>query len=161
MTRPVRILGVVCVLIGCERTRPAEQTGPASPPVASSAGGAGPTAATTAERPGETRAPAPEPLPPCDDAHLSFQLEGLTRERVRARFGPPALEESFQVQDRQGEFYVGIANTYPTTDPTNRTVSLEEWTWTSGDCILTVWFHNPKGTWLALDDVYWQKDTAF
>lgn len=169
MTRLIGLLGIVCALTGCDRTdnsvaRPAEPTS-AAPPVVTSAGGAGPSEATTAAGAehlvDRQRAPAPERLPPCNDPGFAFKLEGLTQDRVRARFGPPTLEESFQVQDRQGEFYVGIANTYPTTDPKNRNVPLQEWTWTSGDCILTVWFHNPKGTWLALDDVYWHKDTAF
>jgi hypothetical protein len=110
---------------------------------------------------GQLSAQAPEPLPPCKNPSFAFELDGLTQSQVLARFGAPALQESFRVQDRQGEFYVGIANTYPTTDPKNREVPLEEWTWTSGECILTVWFHRPNGIWLALDDVYWHKDTAF
>ena len=87
----------------------------------------------------------------------------LLRERHfdRARFGPPLRQGTYRVEELQGEFFAPLAKTYPTTDPKNRGVSLQQWTWTSGDCILTVWFHNPKETWEVLDDVYWHKDTAF
>ena len=65
------------------------------------------------------------------------------------------------MEDRQGEFYGPIANTYPTTDPKNRDIPIEEWTWTAGNCRLSVWFHRPKGTWEVLENFFWHKDAAF
>jgi hypothetical protein len=114
-------------------------------------------------QPTPTEVDAPEPLPSCREGQSasSIGLHGLTPDQVRARFGPPLRQGTFRVEELQGEFFAPLANTYPTTDPKNRNVPLQQWTWTSGDCILTVWFHNPKGTWLALDDVFWHKDTAF
>lgn len=91
----------------------------------------------------------------------ALDLGGLTQDEVRTRYGRPDLKESFRVEERQGEFYGPIANTYPTTDPKNRNVLLQQWTWKSGDCFLTVWFHRPMAAWQVLDDFYWHKDTAF
>lgn len=170
MTRPGRAWPVLCALsvAACHKTDGAERPpNHDSRPRDTATGGIGPTVVelTGSARPtdpGSTTAPKAEPFPNCTETTgYALELDGLTQAEVRTRFGPPTLEESFQVQDRQGELYVGIANTYPTTDPKNRNVALQEWTWTSGDCVLTVWFHKPKGTWQVLDDFFWHKDAAF
>ena len=110
-----------------------------------------------------TTAHAPESLPSCSEGQSarSLGLGSLTSAQVLARFGQPQRQGTFRVEELQGEFFAPIANTYPTTEPRNRGVPLQQWTWTSGDCILTVWFHRPAGTWQVVDDVYWHKDTAF
>jgi hypothetical protein len=59
-----------------------------------------------------------------------------------------------------GELYGAIEQAYPSTVP-NRDVPIEEWTWTSGECILSVWFHEPSGEWIVLDDVYRNEEVAF
>lgn len=106
--------------------------------------------------------PKEKSFPVCTETTAtSLELLGLTQPELLARFGPPAMQESFRVEERQGEFYGPIANTYPTTDPKNRDVPIEEWTWMVDDCRLSVWLHRPKGTWLVLDDFFWHKDAAF
>src|SRR5690606_40747271 len=81
--------------------------------------------------------PAPEPLPACEDS-FELNLKGLTQEQVEGRFGPPSQRETFRVEERGGEFYATVQNAYPTTDRKNWDVPIQEWTWTSGECILTV-----------------------
>lgn len=154
----VACLGII-VLSGCHRTESGEMVRSEvekTPAVVNNAG-----ERSVAERGLAEPGSAPEALPACDDSSFEFNLKGLAEEEVRARFGSPARRESFRVEERGGEFYVGIQHAYPTTERKNRDVPIEEWTWTSGDCILTVWFHRPKGTWEVLDDVYWHEDTAF
>ena len=105
--------------------------------------------------------PDPENLPASScERDIDFRLAGTPRERVGARFGPPAERESHRADDVGGEFYVAIEQTYPSSDPKND-VPIEEWTWRSGDCRLTVWFHKPKGTWEVLDDVFYDYRTQF
>ena len=106
--------------------------------------------------------PEPEKLPAtsCEEG-LDFKLAGTPRVRVEARFGPPSERESYRADEVGGEFYVAIEQTYPSSDPKNADVPIEEWTWHSGDCRLTVWFHKPKGAWEVLDDVFYDHRTQF
>ena len=94
-------------------------------------------------------------------AYFAFKLKGQTQAQVLGRFGPPAERESYRAVERGGEFYGAIEHEYPSSIPANRDVPIEEWTWTSGECILTVWFHRPQGTPIVLYDIYWHQDTAF
>lgn len=100
-------------------------------------------------------------FPACPGGGFSFELKGLPRERVSERFGPPAEREAYRAGDRGGEFYVGIENVYPSKVAANRDVPIEEWTWLSGVCILTVWFHRVDGVWVAFDDIYRNEEIAF
>jgi hypothetical protein len=84
-----------------------------------------------------------------------------TQSELEGRYGPPLTHEEFRAGELQGEFYVGVENVYPSTDPKNRDVPIEEWTWKSGTCTLTVWFHRQGGVWRALDDVYWHENIEF
>jgi hypothetical protein len=70
-------------------------------------------------------------------------------------------KESFRRGDRQGEFYAKLQMTYPLKDLRSRDVPIEEWTWVSCDCRLTVWFHHRGGVWRAFDDLLWHKDRAY
>ena len=110
-------------------------------------------------------APAPgktyEQLPACVDPEIELRLRGQLREQIEARFGPPAEKRSYRAGDVGGEFYLAIEHTYPATDPKNEAVPIEEWTWKNGDCRLTVWFHNPKGTQEVLDDAFYDRRTQF
>lgn len=90
-----------------------------------------------------------------------MNLKGLTQEQVQKRFGPPTERETFRVEERGGEFYATVQSAYPTMDRKNWDVPIQEWTWTSGECILTVWFHRPGGEWIALDDIYRNERVAF
>lgn len=108
-----------------------------------------------------TLSKATEPLPPCTRDARSLALEGSTPEQLESRSGLPATRESFRAGERQGEFYAPIENLYPSIEPKNHDVPLEEWTWKSDRCTLTVWFHRPQGAWLARPDIYWHEDIDF
>lgn len=111
----------------------------------------------------EPKAAAENAFPTCRDDVFGYSLElqRLTQQQVETRFGAPSARRSFRAADVGGEFYLAIEHTYPSQNPENRDVPIEQWTWTSGECSLTVWFLRPTGEWRVLDDVYWHKDTAF
>jgi len=119
------------------------------------------TVETTTATPARTADPAREALPACDDPDVEFHLDGLAQERVLSRFGPPTEREAYRAADVGGESYVAIEHRYPSADPKNGDVPIEEWTWHAGDCRLTVWFHDPKGSWEVLDDAYYDRRTQF
>jgi hypothetical protein len=100
-------------------------------------------------------------MPECIRDFRSLGLEGSTPAQLEARFGAPAAREFFRAIERQGEFYAAIENVYPSTDPKNHDVPLQEWTWKSGACTLTVWFHRSQGEWRALPDIYWHDQIDF
>jgi hypothetical protein len=103
-----------------------------------------------------------EVFPACPGARaFSLDLAGWSQERVSDRYGPPAERVSYKAGDRGGEFYAGLENLYPSKVPGNRDIPIEEWSWESGDCILTAWFHRVNGVWTSFDDVYRNKDVAF
>lgn len=120
-----------------------------------------PQSAPAAQTPQEVVVKATESFPPCVDDAFSLKLTGLSQGEVEKRYGTPASRESFRAEERQGEFYNPIESAYPSIEAKNRDVPLEEWTWKSGDCFLTVWFHRPSGDWRVLNDIYWHKDLDF
>lgn len=158
---------VACALsLGCSKlddpTRPPDEVN-----AVRSTGGSGalPTVANrealSSERSPTTVRPL-EILPPCTETTgQSLKLKGLDQNQVQQRFGLPADRESYRAIERGGEFYGAIEHAYPSRDPDNRDVPIEEWTYKSKDCFLTIWFHRPEGTWETLDDYFWHKDTAF
>lgn len=162
-TRLVFALALIC----CKDSKPIVSATPA--PVAVTSGGSAGAVSDSMNAAGASAAAPPPNLvavydgvPPCTgDAAPSVGLQTWTQGQVRARFGPPAKQEAFRAPERQGEFYAGIETLYPSTNPKSFEVPIEEWTWTSGDCILTVWFHRPDGTWRVFDDVVWHKHDDF
>jgi hypothetical protein len=110
---------------------------------------------------GAPREPHVDAFPACEGLGFGFELRGLSQARVLERFGPPKERESYRASDRGGELYVAIESAYPPKVPANRDVPIEEWTWTSGVCILTVWFHKVRGEWVALSDIYRNEEVAF
>jgi hypothetical protein len=102
-----------------------------------------------------------EQLPSCADPEIELRLRGQPREQIEARFGPPAEKKRYRAGEVGGEFYLAIEHTYPATDPKNEAVPIEEWTWKSGDCRLTVWFHSPRGAPEVLDDAFYDRRTQF
>lgn len=150
----MRMVGcLVCAALmgGCERPPAAPEvekslpSAPAAPPAA-----AVPTPVKTYES-----------LPACIDPEIELRLRGQPREQIEARFGPPAEKKNYRAGDVGGEFYLAIEHTYPATDPKNENVPIEEWTYASGDCRLTVWFHSPKGSPEVLDDAFYDRRTQF
>lgn len=102
-----------------------------------------------------------DPIPSCTGERRRLYLYSWTQPRVSAQYGPPTKKESYRVVERQGEFYSAIEEIYPTTEPRNLDVPIEEWTWVQGDCRLTVWFHRPDGDWKALGDLVWHYADEF
>lgn len=101
-------------------------------------------------------------LPSCTGEYeRTLKLHSWTQPQLQARFGPPTKKEAYRVVERQGEFYGLVEEIYPTTDPKNLDVPIEEWTWRKGDCLLTVWFHRTDGTWRALGDVLYHYADEF
>jgi len=157
VTRRLSLVLTVGLGIACRDPAPA-----GVPPIPSAANTAAKTTAAPSPEPAPQEAAEPSAaLPPCTRDAVPLNLQGLGRSEVEARFGPPTTREQFRAEERQGEFYSGIETVYPSTDPKNRDVPLEEWTWRSGDCTLTVWFHQQGGAWRVIDDVYWHKSIDF
>jgi len=150
-----RGLVAVSLSLACHDAAPPPALNAPAEPQASS------QATPTARRPQEAVAKATTSFPPCVDDTFSLKLTGLSQGEVEERYGAPVSRESFRAEERQGEFYNPIESAYPSVEAKNRDVPLEEWTWKSGDCFLTVWFHRPSGDWRVLDDIYWHKDLDF
>jgi len=154
---------MLVLLASCHRGQPQPKTEAPPEAKATATTTVAPSAPETTPSPAEA-VPHPKPgaFPACPGARaFSLDLTGLSQGRVSERFGPPAERETYRAGDRGGEFYVGLQNVYPSKIPGNRDFPIEEWTWTSGDCLLTVWFHRVDGVWTSLDDVYRNKDVAF
>jgi hypothetical protein len=169
MRRSVRLL--CTVLLSCRNepnanAPPALSVNPATTGASTSAGGSespapiGPGAAP--EEPSDNSVAVYDPLPLCTGYYeRTLKVYSWTQPQLRARFGPPTTKEAYRVVERQGEFYSLVEEIYPTTDPKNLDVPIEEWTWEKKDCRLTVWFHRPDGTWRALGDLLWHYGDEF
>jgi len=161
MLASIRVCLVMGALASCRRAEPPARTESLPELKAHTA--------TSSPLPSETKPPPPEAapqpkreaLPACVSGAFSLDLTGLSQDRVSERFGPPSEREAYRAGERGGEFYSVLKNLYPSKIPSNREVPIEEWTWTSGECFLTVWFHRVNGVWTSLDDIYWHKDVAF
>jgi hypothetical protein len=154
----IRICMCLCALASCHRGEPPVKT--ERPPDKQEAATAPPLKVDTTSK-SAPKEPQADAFPACEGLGFRFELKGLSQARVLERFGPPKERESYRAGDRGGEFYVAIESAYPSKVSANRDVPIEEWTWTSGECILTVWFHRPSGEWVALDDIYRNEEVAF
>lgn|SRR5487761_513259 len=84
-----------------------------------------------------------------------------SRAAVEAVLGAPTTTDAFPMSRAVGEFRVSLLNTYPTTDPANANVMIEESWWQDGDYWITLWFHQIDGSWVVLDSCWWHKDVVF
>jgi hypothetical protein len=92
------------------------------------------------------------------------QLPGLNGQpdiRLSQTLGTPNRKETFLLGERQGEFHVTLQNHYPLTVAANAKVELQEWTWESGTCRLTVWLHKPDTTWIAFENMKYPATAEF
>jgi len=154
----IQVCLLVCALASCHRGEPPVKTERA--PEKQDPAIAPPSKTDTTAKPTPSQSKA-EAFPACKGLGFSFELKGHSQASVLERFGAPKERESYRAGDRGGEFYLGIESAYPSKVPANREVPIEEWTWTSGECILTVWFHRPGGEWVVLDDIYRNEEVAF
>lgn len=97
----------------------------------------------------------------CDTVSRLPKLLGLGVAELERRVGPPDHKESFRLGERQHEFHIALQNTYPLTIPENANLELQEWSWSGGDCRLTVWLHRVQGAWRSFDNVRWHWATEF
>jgi len=91
----------------------------------------------------------------CDTVNRLPELLGLGVAELVKRLGPPEHKELFRLSERQDEFHIELQNTYPLTVPENANLELQEWSWSQGDCRLTVWLHRVEGAWRSFDNVRW------
>ena len=88
-------------------------------------------------------------------------LHGQTDANVVNRLGAPAYEYAFTMDTPLNEFQIELYNTYPPGSPNNLNVEIRECTWEYSRHRLTVWFHKPQGTWIALDTCRYKNGIMF
>jgi len=88
-------------------------------------------------------------------------LHGQTDHNVLDQLGSPANEHTFTMDEALGEFRIELYNTYPPDSPDNKYVEIREFTWEYPRHRLTVWFHKPNETWVALDTCRYRNGIAF
>jgi len=97
----------------------------------------------------------------CDTVSRLPKLLELGVVELDRRLGPPERKESFRLGERQHEFHIALQNTYPLTVPENANLVLQEWSWSQGDCRLTVWLHRVEGAWRSFENLRWHRATEF
>jgi hypothetical protein len=65
------------------------------------------------------------------------------------------------MKDAVGELRVELFNTYPTSNPTNAQVQIEELWWDDGEFWITLWLHEVNGQSIVFDSCRWDKDVVF
>jgi hypothetical protein len=98
---------------------------------------------------------------PCTSIDRVGELIGLTTAEIETILGRPERKEEFLLGDRPDEFHIVLQNTYPLTKAQNAKVKIEEWTWTSGPCRLTVWFHHERETWKSFESSRYSSTAEF
>lgn len=97
----------------------------------------------------------------CDTVSRLPGFPELGVAELERRLGPPERKESFRLEERQHEFHIALQNTYPLTVPENANLELQEWSWSQGDCRLTVWLHRIEGEWRSFEHLRWHWATDF
>ena len=123
-----------------------------SVPAAANKGVGGPTTTNTMGNPSP-------PLVAMADAPSHV---GMTLDAVVTKLGPPRERDRFTIADVSDEFRIELLRTYPKTNPNNLAVVIQELWWDFGDAeILTIWFHQVGGRWVAVDQRQWSAGTQF
>lgn len=97
----------------------------------------------------------------CDSTSRMAGLDGLSQAQLAALLGEPKRKETFRLGDRKGEFGITLQNHYPLSKAANAKVQLQEWTWETGKCKLTVWLHKPAADWASLENLRYPADAEF
>lgn len=85
-----------------------------------------------------------------------------TQQELVKKLGEPAVKEKFAMKDAgPSEFRIELQNTYPLNKPKNLKIQIQEWTWNDGDKRLTIWLHQVKGKWVALNVFQWKTGMEF
>ena len=88
-------------------------------------------------------------------------LDGQTDSQIAKLLGEPERKETFRLSDRPDEFHITLQNHYPLSRAANRDVQMQEWTWTKGQCRLTVWLHKKNAVWVGLENIRYSTDAEF
>jgi len=88
-------------------------------------------------------------------------IHGQTDTAVIQKRGEPSWESRFTMDDPLGEFQIELYNVYPPNSPKNSSIQIRECTWQYPRHRLTVWFHKPRSTWIALDTCKYGNNVQF
>jgi hypothetical protein len=97
----------------------------------------------------------------CEGVTKVSGLDGQSAERIAKLLGEPERKETFRLGERPDEFHVMLQNHYPLTKTANAMVEIQEWTWSKGDCRLTLWLHKKGTDWVGLENVRYPADAEF
>ena len=98
---------------------------------------------------------------PCTRVEALPGLKGLGEGEIESLFGRAQAQSSFLLGERLDEFHIVLQNTYPLSKPKNRELPVREWTWSKGDCKLTVWFHEVNKTWSVFENSRYPASAEF
>ena len=97
----------------------------------------------------------------CGETRQLLEVLRIGSTELERNLGEPERRETFRLGSRQDEFHVQLQNTYPLSVPENADVELAEWTWSEGECRLTVWLHRREQGWQSFDSLVWNEDAEF
>lgn len=89
------------------------------------------------------------------------QYHGQIRQTVESKLGTPTQTYKFPMSQALGEMRSPLLSTYPSSNPANANVMIEESWWKDGDYWITLWFHQVNGQWVVLESCRWHKDVQF
>lgn len=105
----------------------------------------------------------------CRQAEVARQLTtdteaitrtGLEEQQLFAKFGHPKSIREFPMSEALSMFRARLQSHYPL--PENGSVRIRELTWElPNNVLLTVWLHQSKGIWRALESTRYDKWTVF
>lgn len=78
------------------------------------------------------------------------------------KYGPPTYDFIRPRREFIGEYYVGIENTYRSTNPDFRNIPIKEMFWHLRDDLnLTCFFHYKDGQWRVISYFFWPPGAKF
>lgn len=87
------------------------------------------------------------------------ELKGLMMDDLANRLRAWTRSEEFAMEQAVGELRIELQNTYPLSDPDNRSVRIKELWWNGDDSSLILWLHQVHDEWIVFDGARWQDDT--
>lgn len=103
----------------------------------------------------------PTETPKCNKVSKLTDYQNLAFSQAVEKLGQPAVSDQYFLSERQGEFYVGLQNKYPLTNPENSKIRIKELIWKYSGYNVTLWFHKVNDEWVVLEALCWPADTDF
>ncbi len=98
----------------------------------------------------------------CISPVLKPEWLGKTLQEAKQILSEPVKEESFSMGDVViNEFRGNLDVLLPRSISENNSIKVKEVYWLNDDCYLTIWFKQTGNKWIAIDTVYWHKNTDF